>query len=441
MQPIPSLSLPENPNAPFALFQKRIISRGDLQHDVEELAARLPERSALFNLCKNRYLFCLTLLAAAQRGQTCLLPPSERPETLLSIATNYPDAYLACEQAPATEALPWFPIIPPSQNNNQHVELHNDWPNISLIAFTSGSTGLPKPCSHQLRDLGLAAQIATTSLGLNSQQSLMLSTTPPQHMYGLETSVFWPLYSNLLLYDAHPFYPTDIRNAISTAPMPCILATTPTHLRVLSHSDDDTWPPLAGLISATDQLSPLLANTIANKFNAELIDLYGSTETLSLAYRRPCRNLYWQPYSHVHLFDDDELARIKAPYLPSGAELQDRLIQCANDLFQILGRAEDMVKIGGKRASLTDINRKLRDIPGIKDGFCFIQNRDSGEPRLAAVVVGALDKNTINRQLAKQLDEIFLPRKLYKVDNIPRNSIGKLQYTELEDWLRKHSSY
>ena len=45
-------------------------------------AERLPANGQPVNLCSDRYLFTLALLAAVVRGQTSLMPPNTMPHTL-----------------------------------------------------------------------------------------------------------------------------------------------------------------------------------------------------------------------------------------------------------------------------------------------------------------------------------------------------------------------
>lgn len=419
---------------PFALHQGRLIKRGNLWADVRLLAERLPDRPYVFNLCQNRYLFCLMLLAAASRGQVCLLPPSSKKAVIREIALAYPGAYLASENSPALPELHWFEVIAPG-SEALALEPELDWARRTLVAFSSGSTGKPVPCPHRLNTFKLSAEMAVASLGLARKKRLVLSTTPPQHMYGLETSIFWPLFSELILHDAHPFFPADIRYLVETAPWPTVLATTPTHLRSLTNAND-SWPNLAGVISATDVLSEKLARQSLAAFGLAPQEIYGSTETLSFASRQPLRESLWRPYPGIRLIQDEVgQTRLESPHLPEATPLQDNFSIEPDGHFMALGRQLDMVKIGGKRTSLSELNRRLKDIDGVEDGFCFIQDHQSDESRLTVVVVSSLDRQSIREGLRPYVDEVFLPRKIHCVAAIPRNETGKLTQTDMAKLL------
>lgn len=426
--------MPLTNETPFALHEGRLITRGNLWSDVKEMAKRLPDRPYLFNLCENRYLFCLVLLAAASRGQICLLPPSSQMTVLREIAHDYPGAYVASERISNLPDLAWFPVAAP-RSGDSALEPRFDWNRTAVIAFTSGSTGRPKPCPHNLATFRISANMAVNSLGLGQQQLLMVSTTPPQHMYGLETSVFWPLFSSLILYDGHPFFPEDIRRATEASPWPAVLATTPTHLRTLSKSHG-SWAKLVGVLSATDVLSDKLARETNSVLGLSPREIYGSTETLSFACREILRESLWEPYASIRMIQEETgLTYLQSPHLQTPIQLQDLFKIEADRRFAVLGRHLDIVKIGGKRASLAELNRRLQDIEGVLDGFCFLQQNGPNEGRLAAVTVSELDKQGIWEGLQPYVDTVFLPRKIYFVAAIPRNKAGKLPKAELEKLL------
>jgi acyl-coenzyme A synthetase/AMP-(fatty) acid ligase len=426
--------MPLTNEAPFALYEGGLITRGNLWSDVREMARSLPDRPYVFNLCENRYLFCLVLLAAVSRGQICLLPPSSQMAVIRELVHDYPCAYVAGERTPNLPGLEWFAVEAPGSEGCA-LEPRFDWERTAVIAFTSGSTGKPKPCVHNLATFRISANMAVSSLGFGRQQLLMVSTTPPQHMYGLETSVFWPLFSSLILYDGHPFFPEDIRRVVETAPSPVVLATTPAHLRSLTQTSG-SWANLAGVLSATDALSEKLARETDSALGQSPREIYGSTETLSFACRETLRESLWRPYAGSRLIQDEAgLTYLESPHLQSPTLLHDTFSVEADGRFAVLGRHSDMIKIGGKRASLTELNRRLKDVEGVEDGFFFVQAGGPNEDRLAAVVVGRLAKQGIWEGLQPYVDKIFLPRNVYFVATIPRNETGKLPKAEMEKLL------
>ncbi len=416
---------------------------------VASLAKQLPEKNFQMNLCQNRVLFTLGLAAAAWRRQTVLLPPARSPAVLEDLQQDYRGTFILTDDwiqeqmppslhRPASKAGGWTgnrtgnepeSSTPPSSRLSEG-ETDAGLNSLELIAFTSGSTGTPQAWPRSWRMLRYCAGRALASLNLGQRSYAMIATTPPQHMYGLETSIVWPLCSNLLLTDERPFYPEDIRRAVKDCPFPVVLVSTPVHLRACLNSPG-TWHNLAAILSSTSPLDSETAFELEEITGAPVLELYGSTETLSFAWRCPSREKDWRPYQGVTLACHDDHTVLDAPWLADPVALPD-LFQPNNEgHFRSLGRRGDLIKIAGKRHSLAELNRILLSIDGIHDG-CFYQT-DHG--RLGALVVSNRGKDEIRLVLRQHVDEVFLPRPLHFVNEIPRNDSGKIVRSELKSLL------
>ncbi len=122
---------------------------------------------------------------------------------------------------------------------------------------------------------------------------------------------------------------------------------------------------------------------------------------------------------------------VHAANLSQAVTLADlvELVGDGDGRFVLRGRQADLLEIAGKRASLGDLTRRLLAIPGVRDGIVFqLDECDrTGVRRIAALVVApTLDDDTILRALRSSIDPVFLPRRLQRVDALPRNDTGKL---------------
>jgi acyl-coenzyme A synthetase/AMP-(fatty) acid ligase len=102
--------------------------------------------------------------------------------------------------------------------------------------------------------------------------------------------------------------------------------------------------------------------------------------------------------------------------------------------FQLYGRNADLVKVGGKRISIGDLNQILLSIDGVDDGAYFLPDADvdGREARLTAFVVApAMSREQLMEALRNKVDAVFLPRPLYMVPSLPRNDTGKLPRNNL----------
>ncbi len=96
----------------------------------------------------------------------------------------------------------------------------------------------------------------------------------------------------------------------------------------------------------------------------------------------------------------------------------------------------DVVKLGGRRASLAGLNRALAAVAGVEDGAFVPPAADDhrASARMTALVVApAASSQAILAGLRGQIDPLFLPRRIVHVDRLPRNEMGKLAMTALRD--------
>jgi acyl-coenzyme A synthetase/AMP-(fatty) acid ligase len=123
---------------------------------------------------------------------------------------------------------------------------------------------------------------------------------------------------------------------------------------------------------------------------------------------------------------------ISGGHILNPVKLDDRFLLHDDQSFSVLGRSDDLIKIAGKRASLAELNLILNHIDGIDDGLFFHFRNE----RLSAIVVSNLPKKTILTELKQSIDAVFLPRMIYYVPSVPRNRMGKINQTELQDMIQ-----
>src|ERR1700729_1676835 len=88
------------PEASFAWRGGEPITVETFLKDVAALAAVLPERGYVVNLCRDRYHFAVGFAAALCRRQINLLPPHDGAAMLDQLAADYPDVYCLVDVAP-----------------------------------------------------------------------------------------------------------------------------------------------------------------------------------------------------------------------------------------------------------------------------------------------------------------------------------------------------
>lgn len=417
-----------DPAAVFAWCGGRPVTVLRFLGDVAQLAASLPTRSHILNLCTDRYRFAVGFAAALLRGQTSLLPPNYTADFVARLTQRYPDLY--CLTDGATElsgiTIVSFPdeldgVAPgsiPQINEAQR----------AAMVFTSGSTGDPVPHPKTWGSLCRGASGEAQRLGITPGSGMaVLGTVPAQHMYGLESSMLLAMQNGLALVAERPFYPADICARLEELPRPRCLITTPVHLRTLL-AEAAQVQPVDFVLCATAPLAPQLAAESETRFGAPLFEIYGCTEAGMVASRRTTAGPAWQLLPGVKMEQDESGTRVSGGHVEIEAALSD-VIECSADgTFVLHGRTADMVNIAGKRTSLASLNHHLNAIPGVSDGVFLLPDDGDGVVTrpLAFAVAPGLNTQQILDALRNSVDAVFLPRPLYLVEALPRNSTGKL---------------
>jgi len=421
---------PDRPLRTLAWRGARSVTQQQFLHDVRSLAARLPDATHALNLCDDRYHFMTAFAAVCLRGQTNLLPPSTAAGVIGEIARAYPGCYALGDTAPPALPLKWIAVgdhtreLPAAQPMPQLRADH-----VAALVFTSGSTGTPQAHAKTWGTLVQTARLAAQRFAGDGGAAAanIVATVPPQHMYGLETTVMMALAGGCAAHAGRAFFPADLREALQQVPAPRVLITTPVHLRACL-SAALAFPPLQLVISATAPLEPELATAAEAALQAPVHEIYGCTEAGSMATRRTVETSVWQLYAGMHLRRQDGADFVHGRHLAAPVALPDVIEDLGDDRFRLCGRDADMLKLAGKRASLNDLTTRLLRIPGVCDAVVFVPLPAAGrEARPAALVVApGISEPQILAALETMIDPVFLPRPLIRLARLPRNAVGKL---------------
>jgi acyl-coenzyme A synthetase/AMP-(fatty) acid ligase len=255
----------------------------------------------------------------------------------------------------------------------------------------------------------------------------------PYHIYGLLFAVLVPLVAAAgLAPDASPF-PHDIRDALERH-QATIFAGVPMHYRVLRSVALSTGS-LRLALSSAGRLDPADGADFFRQTGIGVTEIYGSTETGGVATRNRAKGeTALTPLASVDTRIGGERLYVRSPYLsPNLAKDEngyfvtgDRVRKAAGAGFMLLGRADGIVKVGGKRVDLEGVQTCLQNLPGIADAIVLAIPVGRGrENEIVAVVEGRLDLAEIRRFLADKVESYALPRRILNVDKIPISAAGK----------------
>jgi acyl-coenzyme A synthetase/AMP-(fatty) acid ligase len=413
------------------------ITAADFLADVRQLAAALPAGRHVLNACGDRYRFAVGLAAALLANKISLLPPTLTPEMVRQVKNFAPDVFCLTDQSQSID-LPvcvWGDAVtvrvpdPAGARYGKLLVPEIPGSQTAAIVFTSGSTGMPVP--HRKSWGGLVRSVRATAnrLGLlDGRHYSIVATVPPQHMFGFESSVLMALQSGATMGAVRPFYPADICSELASATRPCMLVTTPVHLKVLLASGLDIPRPDL-VLSATAPLSPQLADAAEESFRAPLFEIFGSTETGQIASRRTTQTAEWTLFPGVTLSRREGHVWACGGHIDHATPIADEIEPVTEECFLLHGRTADLLNIAGKRSSLGYLNYQLNAVPGVLDG-AFLMPADEGDEKvirlMAFAVAPGMSVAMLLAALRQRIDTIFIPRPLILLDALPRNSTGKL---------------
>ena len=411
------------------------IRRHALLDDALSLSGSIPCSAAIVNCCRDRYNFLVVFLGCLLRGKPAILPNDSRRTALMRIADQFPGAlFFADHEIDVPRSVVSCAEFPGTSASISHEIPAIAKEQVAAILFTSGSTGRPVPNARTWQWLVEGAKDYARGLGLDGLDGCnIVSTVPSQHSYGLETSAMLPLRAAAAVSAARPFFPKDVIDALRSLPLPTVLVTTPYHLDVLLRSDH-AIPAASLIVSATSPLSKELAKAAEAAFGGMVLEVYGCTEVGLVGTRRPKSSAAWHPALSLKLGFSKGHAFVTGRHLAGRIELADTIARGRGGTFYLRHRSNDVVKVGGRRASLAGLNSILKAIPGVVDSAIIRRPHDAPAQRmrlLGFVVLSGRSIGDVKRELRSAISGPFMPRPLLQVSELPRGPTGKIHFESL----------
>jgi acyl-coenzyme A synthetase/AMP-(fatty) acid ligase len=401
----------------------------------------------LFIIHSDRMLFLAAFLAALQAGVPAVIPPSDASGLLKDLLE--PDDGLFTDQQELSQIAPLFISVdenaidlqrPPTFKALNPSKAHT-------IFYTSGSTGMPKAISKTLTQLEEEIIMLEKTWGTQNEKHVFLSTVPHHHIYGLLFSLLWPVCAGYPIGLQTFSYWEDVLGEYDQT---ISIISSPAHLTRFPHLlKKPEGLNIKTIFSSGGPLPFEAAQEVHSLLGIYPMEVYGSTETGGIAYRQQKQRAeLWTKFKNVKLFvgEEDRLC-VQSPYLPHALAYQtnDRVLLQENHQFHLLGRADLIVKIEGKRISLLEIERRLQGSEFIKEAAVLcLENLRRDE--LGAVLVlseygqrtlEAIGKEKFVRQIRKNLsvycEAVALPRKWRFVSELPLNQNGKRSHLLLKN--------
>lgn len=441
------------PTVPTAPFEKRdalfLVEDGQewTGNRILSLASRIqaalpaqPGEHGVVGISSPRAGFILAgVLAAWKLGrQPLLLDPSLKaePET---VAKRYPGLAIATD---APSSLPGRTVV---AEDASAAPLDPVWPvgeQIAALFLTSGSTGEAKLVAKTARQLFLQMEAELDWLGVPADLSV-LSLAPPFHILGFVYGLFLPLQGR----GRASFSPQGLPAAWIASMRerhPSLVVGVPFHFRTLaSHAKEPL--PESFFFSSGAPMSPDIDALFKEKTGRAITQGYGSTETGGIAKRVGFGA--WHPFPKLEwrIQESDGRLVIRSPWQEKAGEWHvcDDVVAAEGDGFVLLGRADSVVKVAGKRFSTDEVVRATQAVPGVAEAEALTYER-FGEVAVALFAAraegSALDAGAVREALAAKLAPFKVPRTIEVVAALPRLSNGKVDRQKLKASLPRSGS-
>jgi AMP-binding enzyme/AMP-binding enzyme C-terminal domain len=404
-------------------------SAGALGAFAATIAARLPVGRPVVIACADRYAFTASLLAAWSRRLPIHLPPNVQPETVTRLESELGATIL--HDRPEATGLDVRPLEPTGAGRPLPPPPSDEAP---VVVYTSGSQG--RPIGHAKAPSQLLREAETLVRGFGLAGTTFVSSVPAHHIYGLLFGVLAPLFAGGRIGRATPLFPDDVVKTLRASGAK-VWVTVPPHLKAFADGDPKPLAALTRVFSSGAPVPEVVARRLCDA-GVNVTQVFGSTETGGIAFREGTAST-WQPLWGVTIdVSSDGLLRVDSPWLaPNEARpvtTQDRVRRDGGG-FVHEGRADSVVKVGGRRVDLGDIEARLRAIAGVREARVLAEPHPGAHGVEILAVVETADPGLtpakLRAELGRGLDAVSMPRRIRCVDKLPLGAAGKVSRAAL----------
>ena len=321
------------------------------------------------------------------------------------------------------------------------------------ILLTSGSTGVPK---ESLKTFGNVLDELRLLGDLHRAQpsDVYWCAVPWVHIYGFLNGFLLPLSAGASIAAPGLFLPAEADRFLRRC---TVLLAVPVQLKAIVETADFSGIALRMVFSSGAHLSRNLSRRFLERAGTAVTEIYGSTETGGFAWRRSPDDEGWTtlPGMSWKIGEDGELL-IRSPLVTAaaleGAGAQDGWYpsgDCVQPLgggtFRLTGRKGGIIKIGGKRVSVREIEEGIFST-GLVDDAVVVSyySEEAGCDKVGAAVVlktgVAATRTELRRRCCEHLAPAKVPDRIVLVERIPRSQTGKVHLPDIEAWMKRGRS-
>lgn len=312
-----------------------------------------------------------------------------------------------------------------------------DFQNTFVNFFTSGSGSEPKMIKKSLQNLiNEGLDIFESFKEFFGENHRVVSSTKSQHMFPFAYRFMMPLCNaDRLIIDTQDIYYPDSQDLSD-----CVFVSTPSFLDKFKKYNAMCEAKVvfsAGAIIKQDLFTYL-------EKKSRVIDIYGSTESGTVGYKKSSAQKYHTAVSNVFVsVDEKSQIKLKSPYFLESELILCDIIKMENEKnFMLLNRSDRVLKIQEKRISAQEIESVVSQCNIVNECYCL-----KSADKLACAVslnkegfdfyfenpqgCGLKNISSHLKQLVSSKTEI-VPQRWKFLYELPKNERGKIDRLKIE---------
>lgn len=350
---------------------------------------------------------------------------------------------------------------------------------LAALIYTSGSTGFPKGVMMTHQSMVFTCWSLIEYLRLSEEDRIML-LLPLAFDYGLYQLLMSVTIGGTLIVEQSFIFTANIYKNIEKY-RPTVFPGVPTVYAMMIASAKESDISFDSIKTITNTAATLPADFLPQLKkifpNALIFKMYGLTECKRVCYlepelvdKKPTSVGKAIPGTEVFLLSpqgdpvatgEPGILHIRGPHVMLGylnkkeltanmlkdGKLPGEKILCSNDWFKMdeegflyfLGRNDDIIKSRGEKVSPVEIENVIYKINGIREAAVLgIPDEIMGE---AIVVFATVDEQAnlsqkeIQRECMQHLESFMIPQKVIFMQEMPKNSNGKIDRKELKNMI------
>jgi acyl-[acyl-carrier-protein]-phospholipid O-acyltransferase / long-chain-fatty-acid--[acyl-carrier-protein] ligase len=328
-----------------------------------------------------------------------------------------------------------------------------------VILFTSGTEGEPKGVVLSHENIMANIEQVRAHIGLSPDTDIVFNPLPTFHCFGLTVGALLPLIAGLkVIFHPSPLQPKEIVRRIRESGATILLATDTFISQYARTGADGDMDSIRLAVCGAERVKDETRDYVRRKFNIEILEGYGATEASPVVAANQWENN--RPGTVGPLMAGMSSRLVPVEGIPEGGRLHirgpnimmgylrpsnpgaiEKLIDGWHDtgdivdidadgFIRILGRVKRFAKIGGEMVSLAVVENCAAAVwPDHMHAAVTLPDPRKGEQVVLLSEAPEASRGPILTWAQSHgVPEISVPRRVFKVAQIPVLGTGKVDY-------------